>query len=106
VNEAEREERPRLLHERIEERRSSEKKRPQHHHALAPKHVGERARRQLEEHAGDGRGGDDDADELGQGAEIGGEDGEHRTSRHLVAEARKQACKHDRDECVHGKDPG
>ena len=41
------------------------------------------------------------AGQLGHGPEIGGEDGEHRSSRHLVAEARQQACKHDRNECVH-----
>jgi hypothetical protein len=89
--------------QRIEERRHREEQRAQHHHALAAEHVRECARRQLEEHARDGRGRDDDADELGQGAEVGGEDRQHRRSRHLVAEARQQACKDDREKCVHIK---
>jgi hypothetical protein len=72
------------------------KKSPEHHHALAPEHVRERPGRQLEEDAGDGRGGDYDADEFRQGAEIGGEDRQNWAARHLVAEARKQACQHDR----------
>jgi hypothetical protein len=105
VDEAEREQRPRIVNERIEERRRREEERAQHHHALAAEHIGERARRQLEKDAGDGGCRDNHADELGHGAEIGGEDGQHRSSRHLVAEARKQACEHDRDECVHTKRP-
>jgi len=60
------------------------KKRAEHHHALAPKHVGKRAGRQLEKDAGDGRGRNNDADELGQGAEIGGEDGRNLAARHLI----------------------
>ena len=39
-------------------------------------------------------------------AEIGGERRQYRASRHLVAEARKQACEQNRDECVHMNNPG
>jgi hypothetical protein len=88
VRKAQREQRPRLSDERIEEWRDRKKQRTQHHHALAPEHVGERPRRQLEENAGDRRGGDDDPDELGRDAKIGGKRGEHRAARRLVAEAR------------------
>src|SRR6266566_6553691 len=62
------------MDEWIEERRRGKEKSPEHHHALAPKHVRERAGRQLEEDTGDGRGGDNHADEFWQSSEIGGED--------------------------------
>src|SRR5215472_17140743 len=43
--ETQREQRPWIVDERIEERRHSEKNRPEHHHALAPQHVRKRAGR-------------------------------------------------------------
>ena len=52
------------MDEWIEERRRGKEKRSEHHHPLAAEHVGERAGRKLEEDTGDGRGGDNDADEF------------------------------------------
>src|SRR5262249_62091384 len=43
MRETQRQQRPWIVDERIEERRRGEKNRPEHHHALAPKHIGERA---------------------------------------------------------------
>ena len=45
------------------------------------------------------------ADEFWQSSEIGGEDRQNRAARHLIAEARKQACQHDRYERVHTENP-
>src|SRR5438445_2189671 len=44
VNKAEREQRPGIVDERIEERREREEERAEHHHALFSEHVGKRAR--------------------------------------------------------------
>src|SRR5262249_59073857 len=41
MHETQRQQRPGIMDEWIKERRRGEKKRPEHHHALAPKHVRE-----------------------------------------------------------------
>src|SRR5437867_2278670 len=38
-------------------------------------------------------------------SEIVGEHGQNRAPRHLVAEARKETCQHDREECVRRQNP-
>ena len=101
VNETEGEQRRGACNERIKERRHGEEESAQHHHPLAPQYVGKRTGGQLEEDAGDRRGGDDDADQFRKGAEVGGKSRQNRASRHLIAEAGQQARKDDGRECVH-----
>ena len=85
MNKAESKQRPWVTDEWVEERWCREKDSAQNHHALAPKHVGERAGRQLEENSGNSRGGDDDTDEFRKRAEMGGKCGQDWASRHLIA---------------------
>jgi hypothetical protein len=106
VDKAEREQHPRIAHERIEERRQREEEPAQNHHSLAPEYIGERSGGQLEENAGDRGGGDDDADKFRKRAETGGEGGQNGASRHLIAETREQAREHDSRERVHRTSPG
>ena len=102
MNKAKSEQRPGIVNKGIEERRDREEKRAQNHHTFAPEHVGERTGGQFEENAGDRRSGDNDADEFGKRAEMGGKGWQHRASCHLIAEARQEAREHDGAEAFIG----
>src|SRR3989304_4834817 len=87
VEEAEEEELIRMVHERVEEGWPGKEEAAEKHHPPSAQDIREGTRGELDEDAGDGGGGDDQAQQFRRGSQVLGEAGEDRASGHLVPEA-------------------
>lgn len=77
--------------DQIEEWRRGLHAKARQHQSPEAEQVGQRARWELDEDAGDRDGRDKQADDRGRGAEMRGVQGCERAARHLVAEAAEEA---------------